>query len=119
MSAPVTPLMRDRCCRANMLWGTQLDASIPEAAFTFALERQEFVKAAGASPIAGLHIFDHRATGHRLIYIPRTGRIQIRLDPLTRHEDRVQEAEQLYDLLRLAGQEASRQTREVTEATTG
>jgi hypothetical protein len=102
-----------------MLWGTQLDTSIPETVFFRALEQQAFVKAAGASPIAGLYIFDHRVTGHRVIYIPRTGRIQIRLDPLTGHDDRVQAAEQLYGLLQLASREAREQTGNVEEASTG
>ena len=102
-----------------MLWATKLDASIPESVFASALEQQEFVKAAGASPIAGLHIFDHRVTGHRVIYIPRTGRIQIRLDPLTGHEDRIEAAKRLYELLHRASQEADEQTRNVTEVTTG
>lgn len=91
-----------------MLWASKLDASVPEDAFAEALERQQFVKAAGTSPIAGLCVFDHGVTGHRLIYIPRTGRIQIRLDPLTSHEDRVRAAEQLYELLRRASEEASK-----------
>ena len=90
-----------------MLWASKLDDSISEEAFAPALERQQFVRAAGTSPIAGLCIFDHSPTGHRLIYVPRTGRIQIRLDPLTSHEDRVRAAEQLYDLLRHASEEAS------------
>lgn len=101
-----------------MLWGTRLDASIPELVFANALEQQDFVKAAGASPIAGLYVFDHRVTGHRVIYLPRTGRIQIRLDPLTGHEDRVQAAKQLYELLHRASQEATERTRNVTEVTT-
>ena len=102
-----------------MLWGTKLDDSIDEASFVEALERQQFVEATGTSPIAGLHIFDHGVTGHRIIYVARTGRIQIRLDPLTSHEDRVRAAEQLYELLCRASVDASAQTPGTTDATRG
>ncbi|HWN68240.1 MAG TPA: hypothetical protein VNM90_11430, partial [Haliangium sp.] len=98
----MTALRRDVCCRKNMLWATSLDRSVSEGAFARALEQLGFVRAAGASPIAGLSMFDHGATGHRVIHVARTGRIQIRLDPLTSHEDRSRAAEQIYELLRAA-----------------
>lgn len=104
---PIAALRRDFCCRKNMLWATSLEKGISEEAFARALERQGFVRAAGASPIAGLSMFEHGNTGHRVIYVARTGRIQIRLDPLTSHEDRTQAAERLYELLRVASREAS------------
>lgn len=104
---PIAELRRDFCCRKNMLWATSLEKGISEQDFARALERQGFVRAAGASPIAGLSMFDHGDTGHRVVYVARTGRIQIRLDPLTSHEDRTHAAEQLYQLLRVASREAS------------
>jgi hypothetical protein len=104
---PIAALRRDFCCRKNMLWATSLEKGISEQAFARALERQGFVRAAEASPIAGLSVFDHGNTGHRVVYVARTGRIQIRLDPLTSHEDRTHAAEQLYELLRAASRAAS------------
>jgi hypothetical protein len=104
---PIAGLRRDFCCRKNMLWATSLEGNVSAEAFARALERQGFVQAAGASPIAGLSIFDHGNTGHRVIHVARTGRIQIRLDPLTSHDDRSRAAEQLYELLRAASREAS------------
>ena len=103
---PMAALRRDVCCRKNMLWATSLDKSVSEEAFARALEQVGFVRAAGASPIAGLSMFDHGATGHRVIHVARTGRIQIRLDPLTSHEDRSRAAEQIYELLRAASRAA-------------
>jgi hypothetical protein len=103
---PIAALRRDFCCRKNMLWATSLEKGISEGAFARALERHGFVRAAGASPIAGLSMFEHGNTGHRVIYVARTGRIQIRLDPLTSHEDRTHAAERLYELLRAASREA-------------
>jgi hypothetical protein len=104
---PLAELRRDFCCRKNMLWATALGQGVSEQAFIQALERHGFTRAAGASPIAGLSMFEHGTTGHRVVYVARTGRIQIRLDPLTSHEDRTQAAEQLYELLRAASREAS------------
>lgn len=104
---PIAALRRDFCCRKNMLWATSLEKGISEEAFARALERHGFVRAAGASPIAGLSLFEHGNSGHRVVYVARTGRIQIRLDPLTSHEDRTHAAEQLYELLRAASREAS------------
>jgi hypothetical protein len=103
---PIAVLRRDVCCRKNMLWATSLDKSVSHEAFARALEQVGFVRAAGASPIAGLSVFDHGDTGHRVIYVARTGRIQIRLDPLTSHEDRARAAEQIYELLRAASRAA-------------
>jgi hypothetical protein len=104
---PIAALRRDFCCRKNMLWATSLEKGISEEAFARAMALQGFVRAAGASPIAGLSVFDHGNTGHRVVYVARTGRIQIRLDPLTSHEDRTHAAEQLYELLRAASRAAS------------
>lgn len=104
---PIAALRRDFCCRKNMLWATSLEKGISEEAFARELERQGFVRAVGASPIAGLSVFDHGNSGHRVVFVARTGRIQIRLDPLTSHEDRTHAAEQLYELLRAASHAAS------------
>ena len=102
----IAELRRDVCCRKNMLWATSLDKSVSSEAFAQALERIGFVRAQGASPIAGLSVFDHGGSGHRVIHVARTGRIQIRLDPLTSHEDRARAAEQIYELLRAASRAA-------------
>jgi hypothetical protein len=104
---PIAVLRRDVCCRKNMLWATALDKGVSVEAFARALERLGFVRAAGAAPIAGLSVFDHGDTGHRVIHVARTGRLQIRLDPLTSHEDRFRAAEQIYELLRAASRSAS------------
>ncbi len=90
-----------------MLWATALDKDITVERFATALQRHGFTPAAGASPIAGLHIFDHEVTGHRVIHVARSGRIQIRLDPLTDHDDRPGTAAELYELLVSASHEAA------------
>lgn len=91
-----------------MLWATSLDENVSMEDFACALEQHGFRRAAGAAPVAGLSVFEHGDSGHRVIHVARTGRVQIRLDPLTSHEDRPRAAEQLYDLLRAASREASR-----------
>lgn len=105
---PLAPLRRDSCCRKNMLWATSLDQRVSRDDFAQALERHGFRSAIGAASVAGLGVFEHGGSGHRVIHVARTGRVQIRLDPLTSHEDRTRAAEQLYDLLRAASREASR-----------
>ena len=116
---PIAELRRDFCCRKNMLWATSLEKGIPEEAFVRALEQQGFVRAVGASPIAGLSVFDHGNSGHRVVFVARTGRIQIRLDPLTSHEDRTHAAEQLYGLLRAASHAAASQSSDRAAAADG
>lgn len=99
MSGPIEPLIRDFCCRANMLWGTKLDSTVEEPSFLAALGDHGFSQAPGVIP--GLHVLDHQS-GHRLVYVTRTGRLQLRLDPLTRHEERVAAAHELYQVVRRA-----------------
>lgn len=106
-SVPIAPLRRDFCCRKNMLWATSIHQEIPVANFAMAMEQHGFTVAAGASPIAGLHIFDHHGTGHRVIHVARSGRIQIRLDPMTGHDDRPDTAAELYELLVAASHDAA------------
>jgi hypothetical protein len=104
---PIAVLSRDAGCRKDMLWATSVDKSVSDEAFARALAQQGFVRVAGASSIAGLNVFDHGDTGNRVVHVARTGRIQIRLDPLTSHEDRARAAEQIYELLRAASRVAS------------
>lgn len=89
-----------------MLWGTHVHASVSVEAFLLALQRHGFVPGPGTT-IAGLEVLDHGDSGHRVVYIPRTGRLQIRLDPLTRHDDRIEAANRLYKLVRVAAFEAA------------
>jgi len=97
---PVTPLQRDHCCRADMLWGTHVHEAVPADQFIKALVDMGFF--AGAGSIPGLSVFDHQPSGHRVVYIARTGRVQIRIDPMTGHDDRVGAAHAIYDLIRSA-----------------
>lgn len=99
MSAPISPLHKDVACRKNLLWGTELDHSVSAEHFIEALELRGFTIGHGAIP--GLAILDHES-GHRVVFIARTGRIQLRLDALTTHEQRIPAAEQLYETVRLA-----------------
>ncbi len=89
-----------------MLWATRLDDSISTEAFTQALECHQFAAASGGAAVAGMYMYEHSHTRHRVIYIARTGRIQIRLDPLTRHPDRAEAAKAIYDLLYAASEQA-------------
>lgn len=90
-----------------MLWATSLAQSVSANAFVEALGRHGFQPATGAPPIGGLRVFEHGETGHRVIYVARTGRIQIRLDPLTSHDDRTRAAEVLYEHILAAGCEVT------------
>ena len=98
MTEPLAPLTRDVGCRKDMMWATRLNPAVPVAELLAGLEREGFGKGAGAIP-GRLAVFDQSDTGHRVIFVPRTGRIQIRLDALTRHEERVEAARVVYDIL--------------------
>lgn len=96
----LAPLRRDFCCRKNMLWATSLSTEFASEPFIEALERRGFRSVQDGPRIGGLAIFEHGETGHRVVYVARTGRMQIRLDPLTSHDDRAAAAEYLYEQLR-------------------
>ncbi len=80
------------------MWATHLNPDVSIAELLAGLEREGFGKGAGAIP-GRLAVYDQSDTGHRVIFVPRTGRIQIRLDALTRHEERVECARVVYDIL--------------------
>lgn len=113
MSEPLAPLHRDVGCRKNMMWATRLDPSIAIDDFLAALQQHGFIEGIGG--VANkLSVYDHGSSGHRVVLVHRSGRIQIRLDALTRHEDRVDAARQIYDVLLAATLDAARTTNEAT-----
>ena len=113
MSEPLAPLHRDVGCRKNMMWATGLDPSIAIDDFQASLKQHGFIEGRGG--IADkLSVYDHGSTGHRVVFVHRSGRIQIRLDALTRHEDRVAAAKEVYDVLLAATQAAARNSNEAT-----
>lgn len=87
------------------MWGTRLDRSVILSEFFAALERHDFTLAPGGIP-GRLVVYDHAGSGHRIVFVPHTRRIQIRLDALTQHEDRPGVAQRVYNILHLATAEA-------------
>lgn len=91
-----------------MIWGTALDPAVPMDAFVAVLQSCGF--RTGAGTMSELVIMDHEASGHRLVYVPRTGRIQLRLDALTRPDERVAAAERMYELISQAARQGAART---------
>ena len=88
------------------MWATRLHPDVSVIRFMESLERHDFATGAGVLP-ERLAVYDQAKTGQRIIFVYRTGRIQIRLDALTRHEERVEAARCVYDVLRRATFEAA------------
>lgn len=107
----LAPLTRDVGCRKDMMWATKLECATQQPAaavadFLRALERHGFTAGAGGIP-GRLVVYDHDTTGHRIVIVEQSGRIQIRLDALTRHEARPKSARAIYQILELAASEAA------------
>lgn len=95
-------LVRDVGCRADLLWRCDLHREESSSDFLAALRRAGFDDAA-SSGLTGLEVLEEQRTGHRLVMVTRTGRIQLRLAAETRHERRVAEARRLYAVMRRHG----------------
>lgn len=99
MSCMLAPeFVRDVGCRANLLWRCDLVRAERSAAFAQAVTTRGFAAVPEATRL-GLAVFEERQTGHRLVVVLRTGRVQVRLDAMTPHETRVDEARRLFACL--------------------
>ena len=90
---------RDVGCRADLLWRCDLVDGTQTAAWV------EFATAAGLTSVPGssrlgVAVLEEPTSGHRVVAVLRTGRLQIRLDAMTPKSARVQQARQLFDRLR-------------------
>ncbi len=98
---------RDVGCRADLLWRCDLVDGAQTPAWV------EFVATAGFSSVPGssrlgVAVLEDPSSGHRIVAVLRTGRLQIRLDAMTPKPARVQQARELFDRLRALGSQSER-----------
>ncbi|MEQ8276548.1 MAG: hypothetical protein RMA76_19935 [Deltaproteobacteria bacterium] len=94
-SLVATPPTPDRGCRNQILW---------ECGLSPTLHAEDFVArvlAAGARDVGppgipSLRMFEAPEGGHRLVFVPRTSRLQLRLDAMTPQGTRVDAARALH-----------------------
>lgn len=102
----ITAIEVDAGCRNQMLWRCDLVEALPTAALVSALGDpalgNDVFHDTSQSVPGLLVIVQQRATGHQIVFVPRTGRLQIRLDGLTPVEERESAAAELYEVLRRA-----------------
>lgn len=90
----VTPLTIDVGCRNRMLWRCDVAPRLSACAADRILGAG--AKDVGPAGIPALRMFEHPRLGHRIVYVARTSRVQLRLDALTPHDDREAAAQALY-----------------------
>jgi len=94
---PCSPLVPDIGCRQQMLWRTELNPTYGADEFRAALIKAGLHDETLASCRTLIWTFAHPDSEYQLVFVPRTGRIQIRLGAITQHADRVPAAKRVYD----------------------
>ena len=89
---------RDVGCRANLMWRCDLEDPLRTAAFVDTATSQTFVAVPEATRM-GVAVFEERDSGHRVVVVLRTGRVQVRLDAMTPADARVEEARRVFERL--------------------
>ncbi len=78
-------------CLRQLVWECHLDGSFPDVGgWVAALERRGWTVASG--PTAGTLVQLAHPAGHRVVVVPATRRVQIRVDYLVAYGDRPQAA---------------------------
>lgn len=100
----LSPLVADAGCRKGMLWRADLTEEVlPEVLVATLLDPTlmdgDVFVATRQCVGAVLFILEHTASGHQVVVVPRTRRLQIRLDGLTPRAERAAAAQNLYAVL--------------------
>jgi len=90
---------RDVGCRADLLWRCDLVDGAQTAAWLELATAAGFSSVPGSSRL-GVDVLEEPTSGHRIVAVLRTGRLQIRLDAMTPKTERVQQARELFERLR-------------------
>jgi len=90
---------RDIGCRADLLWRCDLLDATQTAAWVELATAAEFTSLPASSRL-GIAVFEDPQSGHRIVAVLRTGRVQIRLDAMTPKAQRVPQARGLFERLR-------------------
>lgn len=89
---------RDVGCRADLMWRCDLEDPQQTAAFVDTATSEAFVVVPEATRM-GVAVFEEGDSGHRVVVVLRTGRVQVRLDALTPASARVDEAHRVFERL--------------------
>lgn len=92
-------LTRDIGCRADLLWRCDLLDGTQTAEWVELATAAEFTSVPGSSRL-GVAVLQDRRSGHRIVAVLRTGRVQIRLDAMTPRAQRASQARELFERLR-------------------
>lgn len=89
-------LEKDHSCRTGLAWRTTIPRGPLGDALLDAFDDAGFPL---SSESFGLVVFEERNTRHRVLVVPATGRLQLRLHYITPSENRLVEAERVGELL--------------------
>lgn len=89
-------LEKDHSCRTGLAWRTTIPQGPLGDALLDAFDDAGFPL---SSESFGLVVFEERNTRHRVLVVPATGRLQLRLHYITPSESRLVEAERVGELL--------------------
>ncbi len=98
-------IVRDQACIRDLLWRIEVGDRDQTAQLSQRLTTLGWANASAFAQLLDLESPD----GHRLIIVPRTGRVQLRVSYLVPRDERKQAALRIYDeLMAIAAQSRSR-----------
>lgn len=80
------------------MWRCDLEDPSRSSAFVDTATTDEFVAVPEATRM-GVAVFEEPVSGHRVVVVLRTGRVQVRLDALTPADTRAREAQRVFERL--------------------
>ncbi len=99
MSGLVSDLRRDSTCRRNLLWRCDLRYPVAIEALESAMAKQQYHPVKSPSVLVQ---WRHQTDDHVVLYVPATGRVQLRLGGFTPHEVRVAAATEVFEVFSAA-----------------
>ncbi len=99
MSGLVSDLRRDSTCRRDLLWRCDLLSPVAIDALESAMAKQQYHPMKSPSVLIQ---WRHQTDDHVVLYVPATGRVQLRLGGFTPRETRVASAVGVFEVFSAA-----------------
>ena len=93
MKPEVSPLFRDASCRQQLLWRCDVSGPVAVSDLTEAMAARGFARSPGPDVLMQ---WRHTTSDHAVLFVPSTGRTQVRLDAFTAKPERRAAAEGVF-----------------------
>ena len=104
MKTLISALRRDATCRQQFLWRCDLLIAPLLESLDVEMQRSLFIPVAGPTVLVQ---WRHRESEHAILYVPATGRVQVRLDAFTPLAERAASALAVFAVLSVAVEAAT------------